>query len=76
MKQIRENIYFLTHSELGRPTEPGTVEVAGLGTVRLDIADIRYVREHIEKGYEPAFFVSHSPALGGDLIVVSRQHAA
>jgi hypothetical protein len=76
MKQIRENVFYVTHSELGKPDEKGIVDVPDFGSVQLDIADLRYIREYLEKGYEPAFFVARSPAMGGRFIVVSRHRAA
>ncbi len=76
MNQIRPNVFFVTHTELGKPSVKGLYEVKDLGVLSLDEADVRYIREYLEKGYEPAFFVSHAPTLGGRLIVVSRQRAA
>jgi hypothetical protein len=76
MTQIRPNVFLVTHAELGKPLVKGLYEVEGLGTVGLDEADVRYIREHIEKGFEPVFFVSHAPTMGGRLVVVSRQRAA
>jgi hypothetical protein len=76
MRQIRENIWYVTYTDLGKPDEKGPVKVDGLGTVMLDIADLRYVRTHLELGYEPAFFVSRSEAMGGWFVVVSRQETS
>lgn len=76
MKQIRDNIFYVTYSEIGKPVEKGLVDVPGAGQLNLDEADMRYIREYLDLGYEPAFFVSHSAPLGGRLVVVSRQRAA
>lgn len=76
MTQIRPNVFFVTYTEIGKPTAKGLYEVADLGTLSIDEADIRYIRLYLEKGYEPAFFVSHAPTMGGRLVVVSRQRAA
>jgi hypothetical protein len=76
MKQIRPNIWEITYAELGSPPDKGPVDVEGVGRVYLDIADMRYVREHLSKGFDPLFFVSRSPAMGNGFVVVSRQRAA
>lgn len=76
MKQIRENIFQVTFSELGRPPAKGPVILDGLGEVMLDDADIRYARDHQELGYEPTFFVSRSLPLHGRFVVVGRQEKA
>jgi len=76
MKQIRENVFQLTFEELGRPEEKGAYDVENLGTVYLDVADMRYITEHTALGHEPVFFVSRSPAMGNNFVVVSRNRAA
>jgi len=76
MRQIRENIWEISWSDLGQPLDKGFHPVEGLGEVFLDIADFRYASEHIAKGHEPVFFVGRAPAMGGHFIVMSRQHAA
>jgi hypothetical protein len=76
MRQIRENIWYLTYTELGKPIDKGPVEVAGLGTVMLDIADYRYWKQYLEMGYEPAFFVSRSEGMNGWFVVVARQETS
>ena len=76
MTQIRPNVFYVTHSDLGKPTAKGLYPVEDLGTVSIDEADVRYIREYLQKGYEPAFFVSHAPTLGGRLVVVARQRTA
>jgi hypothetical protein len=76
MTQIRPNVYLVTYEELGKPTAKGLYEVESLGTVGIDEADVRYVRDCIKRGQDPAFFVSSSPVLGGRFVVVSRQRAA
>ncbi|HEY0866291.1 MAG TPA: hypothetical protein VGE01_02870 [Fimbriimonas sp.] len=76
MRQIRENIWYVTYSELGKPFEKGPVKVDGLGTIFLDIADVRYINQHRELGYEPAFFVSRSEAMNGWMVVVARQETS
>lgn len=76
VEQIRPNIFRITWEELGQPVEKGPAPVEGLGTVYLDIADLRYAATSLEQGFEPTFFVSRSPAMGNDYVVVSRQRAA
>ncbi len=76
MKQIRQNIYEITFAELGNPPEKGDYDVQGLGTVMLDVADMRYISEMQTAGYEPRFFISKSAPLGNRYIVVSRQQKA
>lgn len=78
MKQIRENVYEITHADLGRPSERGWMTIPastdGLsGKLLLDDADIRFVKEMSAQGYEPTFFVSRSPVMGGEFVVVARQ---
>ncbi len=73
MKQIRDNIFLVTYSELGKPQDKGYFKVSGLGEVMLDAADKRYIEEYLGLGYEPAFFVSRTTALDGGYVVVSRQ---
>jgi hypothetical protein len=76
MKQIRDNIFEVTYSDLGKPGKKGDVAVKGFGTVMLDVADLRYIDDMKVLGYEPTFFVSRSAPLGGRYVVVSRQHRA
>jgi hypothetical protein len=73
MRQIRDNIWLVTHGDLGKSMEKGPVDVPGLGTVLLDMADENYIKEYLVKGYEPAFFVSKSPAMVDWFVVVARQ---
>ena len=73
MKQVRENIWQVTYTELGKPVEKSVVSVEGHGKLMLDHADMDYIKEYLQKGFEPTFFVSHSPALRGEMVVVSRQ---
>jgi hypothetical protein len=73
MKQIRENIFQVTFSELGKPTVKGPVTLDGLGEIMLDFADLRYAKESQSLGYEPTFFVSRSAPLQGRFVVVGRQ---
>ncbi|HWD38795.1 MAG TPA: hypothetical protein VG944_08100 [Fimbriimonas sp.] len=74
MKQIRENMYRVSYSELGQPTVKGYWKVPGTEQeLLLDEADMRYIREYIEKGYEPYFFIKPSTALRNAFVVVSRQ---
>jgi len=76
MKQIRENIFQVTYSELGKPPVKGVVAHSELGELMLDEADMRYIRESQGQGYEPTFFVSRSAPLGGRCVVVGRQEKA
>lgn len=76
MKQIRDNIFQVTYSELGKPPAKGPVTLAGLGEIMLDQADLRYVKEMSSMGYEPTFFVSRSAPLKGRFVVVGRQQKA
>lgn len=76
MKQIRDNIYQVTFTELGKPKKKGDVKLAGLGTVMFDVADLNYVEKMTGLGFEPTFFVSRSEAMGGRYVVVSRQQKA
>lgn len=76
MRQIRDNIWFLTHEDLGRTIDQGEVKVEGLGIVNLDAGDEYYIREYLKMGLEPAFFVSQSEAMRGWFVVVSRQRTS
>jgi hypothetical protein len=76
MKQIRENIYEVTFTDLGQPKKKGYFNVEGLGKVMLDEADLRFLTEVSEKGFEPTWHVSRSAALKGAFVVVSRQWPA
>jgi hypothetical protein len=76
MKQIRENIFQITFTELGKPPVKGQFALQGLGEVLLDDADMRYVKETSALGYEPTFFVSRSEPLKGRFVVVGRQEKA
>ena len=76
MRQIRDNIFEITFTELGKPTKRGDVKVTDLGKVMVDVADLNYASDMLEKGYEPTFFISKSEPLGGRFVVVSRQHKA
>jgi hypothetical protein len=76
MRRVRENIFEVTYHELGQPEEGGVYEVAGLGEVFLDVADLRYIGEAKSGGYAPTFFVSRTPAMGSYFTVVARQRAA
>ena len=76
VKQIRENIFQITYSELGKPPVKGPVIVDGFGEVMLDEADIRYIETSQTQGYEPTFFVSKSGPLQGRFVVVGRQEKA
>ena len=76
MRQIRENIFEVTFSELGKPSKRGDVKLEGMGTVMIDMADVDYAAKMNDLGYEPTFFLSKSAALGNRFVVVSRQHKA
>jgi hypothetical protein len=76
MKQIRDNIWQVTLDDLGTPQDRGYFEVAGLGEVLIDQADLRYISEMQTAGYDPLFHVSKSNALNGAYVVVGRQQRA
>ena len=76
MKQIRDNIWQVTYSDLGDPNARGYYKVADLGEILMDQADIRYINEMEAQGFEPIFHVSKSKALNGALVVVGRQQKA
>jgi hypothetical protein len=76
MRQIRENIFEVTFSELGKPGKKGDVKLEGLGLLMLDTADMNYVKQMDELGFEPTFFVSKSKAMGNRFVVVGRQQKA
>lgn len=76
MTAIRDNVFQVTHSELGHPFEHGFYDVAGGGQLLIDEADVRYIREAQRAGYEPVFFISRTTALGNDYVVVGRQWKA
>jgi hypothetical protein len=76
MKQIRENIFQVTFTELGKPPAKGAVVLPDLGEVLLDDADMRYAKETGALGYEPTFFISRSEPLKGRFVVVGRQEKA
>ncbi len=76
MKQIRENVYQITFSELGKPPVKGMAPVMDLGQVHLDEADMRYIKEHQGLGFEPTFFISRSAPMGGQFVVIGRQEKA
>ena len=76
MKQIRENIFQVTFTELGKPPAKGPVIMEGFGEVMLDHADLRYAKEMQGLGYEPTFFISKSAPLMDRFVVVGRQQKA
>jgi hypothetical protein len=76
VRQIRDNIFEVTFSELGSPKKKGDIKLDGLGTVIIDVADLNYVTTMRELGYEPKFFISRSEKLGGRYVVVARQEKA
>jgi len=76
MTTIRENIFRVTLSEIGNPIDRGFFEMSDGGQVLMDAADIRYIKEAKEGGYEPVFFISRTHALGNDFVVVGRQWKA
>lgn len=76
MKQIRENIFQITFTELGKPPAKGAVVLKDVGEILLDDADMRYAKEISALGYEPTYFISRSEPLKGRFIVVGRQEKA
>jgi hypothetical protein len=74
MTQIRDNIWQVTYTELGKPEDKGYVPLPQENsTLLLDEADMRYIRDYVEMGYEPSFFIKKSAALRGAFTVVGRQ---
>jgi len=73
--QVRDNIFLVEYSELGEPFEKGYYQVADLGEVLIDQADVRYIEGMKAKGLSPRFFVSKEPALHG-YVVIARQVTA
>lgn len=74
MKQVRENMYQVTYTELGKPIDKGYYTVPDkLGELMLDEADMRYIREYLGKGFEPTFFIRPAKALRNAFTVVARQ---
>lgn len=76
MKQIRDNIWQVTYSDLGEPDARGYYKVENLGEILMDQADVRYIKEMEDQGYEPVFHVSKSKALNGAFVVIGRQQKA
>lgn len=74
MKQIRDNVFQVTYSEIGRPPERGWVKIPE-GKLLLDAADMHFIQKMSAGGYEPTFFVSRASAMGNEFVVVSRQWA-
>jgi hypothetical protein len=74
MKQIREKIFQVDHSELGKPLDKGYYPVPNTGaSVLIDEADVRYIREYLDRGYEPSFFITKSVALQNAFTIIGRQ---
>jgi len=73
MTQIRDNVFQVTHTELGKPFEKGWVNLPSEGKLLIDDADVRFIQVMSASGYEPTFFVSRAPTMGGEYVVVSRQ---
>ena len=76
MTQIRPNIYEITYTELGRPSDKGTVKLASGELLHLNHADLHYIQVHTGLGFEPTFFISRSDVMANDFIVVGRQQKA
>jgi hypothetical protein len=75
MTQIREGVFRVTYTELGKPQARGYAPVPSGGELLLDEADLRYIAEYLDRGFEPAFFVKRTPALRGAYVVVGRHRA-
>jgi hypothetical protein len=75
MKRIRDNIFQVTYTELGKPLDRGWVKVEGETKLLLDQADFHFVNKMIEGGYEPTFYISRAKAMGGHFVVVGRKWA-
>jgi len=76
MIAIRDNVFQVTHTELGKPADHGFYDVEGGGKLLIDAADVRYIRQALAEHYEPIFFISRTAALGDDYVVVGRQWKA
>lgn len=75
MKQIRENVFQVTFTEIGKPPQRGWTKVPGGGKLMLDAADMNFIEKMSAGGYEPTFFVSRAAAMGNEFVVVARQWA-
>jgi hypothetical protein len=73
MKQIRDNIWQVTMEDIGETPDRGYYEISGLGELLIDQADLRYIKQMQQDGFEPLFHISQSPALNNAFVVVSRQ---
>jgi|GEM_PF-1018815 len=74
MKQVRENVFQVTFEELGSPFEKGWASLPEGGRLLLDEADMRFIAEMRDQGYEnPTFFIGRTAALANDYGVLSRQ---
>lgn len=73
MKQIRENVFQVSYEELGRPPEKGWIKLKEGGKLLLDAADMHFIGEMSGQGYQPTFFISRSPVMGNEFVVVARQ---
>lgn len=72
-KEIVGGRFYVTFAELGSPVRKGDYEVAGLGTVVVDDADVHY-----GLGTDgAAFYVKRSRTLGpGAFVIISRVQPA
>lgn len=76
MKQVRENMLQVSYTELGKPQGRGYCPLPDkAGELLLDEADVRYIVEYLDKGFEPSFFIKPSRALRNAYVVVARQRA-
>ena len=76
MTTIRENIFRVSLSEIATPIDRGYFDLPNGGQLLIDQADLRYIKEAKEDGYEPTFFVSRTKSLSNDYVVVGRQWKA
>ncbi len=72
-KEIVGGRFYVTFAELGNPARKGDYEVAGLGTVVVDDADVYYG----QRTEGAAFYVRRAKMLGpGAYVVISRVQSA
>ncbi len=64
----------VSYTELGKPDTKGYYPLPEKkGELLLDEADMRYITEYLDRGYEPNFFVKRSASLRDAFVVVARQ---
>jgi hypothetical protein len=74
MTQIREHMFQVSYTELGKPDSKGYYPLPEKkGELMIDEADLRYIRDYLGRGYEPSFFIRPSNELRNAFVVVARQ---